>query len=231
MTTSHPTQAVILSAFFPSVVVSEMPYESFAHWPVEMLPLICPRDQRKAAKLQVRPHVTTEGEASWEAALLSDARFTFHVISSERRWPRLTTLRWIKSAWRLCRIRYTHSRGKHTVCLILSWLLSSHIYSLFPPDLGGLHQFSQRSVGVTFVFLATLHRATEPNDWSCHLLISSVRLWARTPRTSGSQRCGGSTREAVSTPWSTLSSSGEIIANMRRWVSHRGIYFWLFTYR
>lgn len=126
---------------------------------------------------------------------------------------------------------HTHSRGKHTVCLILSWLLSSHIYSLFPPDLGGLHQFSQRSVGVIFVFLATLHRATEPNDWSCHVLISSVRLLARMPRTSGSQRCGGSTREAVSTPWSTLSSSGEIIANMRRRVSHRGIYFWLFTYR
>lgn len=35
-------------------VVSEMPHESLAHRPVEMLPLICSRDQRKAAQLQVR---------------------------------------------------------------------------------------------------------------------------------------------------------------------------------
>lgn len=41
-------------------VVSEVPDESVAHRPVEMLPLICSRDQRKAAQLQVREHTTLE---------------------------------------------------------------------------------------------------------------------------------------------------------------------------
>lgn len=40
----------------PCPVVSEVPDESVAHRPVEMLPLICARDQRKAAQLQVREH-------------------------------------------------------------------------------------------------------------------------------------------------------------------------------
>lgn len=56
-------------------------------------------------------------------------------------------------------------------------------------------------------------------------LISSGRPWARTPRTSGSPPCGGCTREAASTPWSISSSSGEIIANMRRRVSRQGVSF------
>lgn len=38
------------------VAVSEMSHEGVTHRPVEMLPLICSRDQRKAAKLQVRDH-------------------------------------------------------------------------------------------------------------------------------------------------------------------------------
>lgn len=56
-------------------------------------------------------------------------------------------------------------------------------------------------------------------------LTSSGRPWARTPRTSGSPPCGGCTREAASTPWSISSSSGEIIANMRRRVSRQGVSF------
>lgn len=38
-------------------------------------------------------------------------------------------------------------------------------------------------------------------------------------RTNGSLQCGGCTREAAWTPWSTLNSSGGIIANMRRRVT------------
>lgn len=50
-----------LSKFvLPCPVVSEVPHESVAHRPVEMLPLICPRDQRKAAQLQVRAHAPLE---------------------------------------------------------------------------------------------------------------------------------------------------------------------------
>lgn len=44
----------------PCPVISEVPHESVAHRPVEMLPLICSRDQRKAAQLQVREHATLE---------------------------------------------------------------------------------------------------------------------------------------------------------------------------
>lgn len=44
----------------PRPVVSEVPHESVAHRPVEMLPFICSRDQRKAAQLQVREHTTLE---------------------------------------------------------------------------------------------------------------------------------------------------------------------------
>lgn len=40
------------------VVVSKMPNESVAHRPVEMLPLVCQRDQREVAQLQVRQHAT-----------------------------------------------------------------------------------------------------------------------------------------------------------------------------
>lgn len=46
------------SCILASLVVSEMPHESLAHRPVEMLPLICSRDQRKAAQLQVREHAS-----------------------------------------------------------------------------------------------------------------------------------------------------------------------------
>lgn len=53
---------VILSLRILSpVVVSEMPHESLAHRPVEMLPLICSRDQREAAQLQVRKHAASWG--------------------------------------------------------------------------------------------------------------------------------------------------------------------------
>ena len=44
----------------PCPVVSEVPHESAAHRPVEMLPLICSRDQRKAAQLQVREPAALE---------------------------------------------------------------------------------------------------------------------------------------------------------------------------
>lgn len=46
--------------FPPAVVVSEMSDESAAHRPVEMLPLLRPRDERKATQLQVGSPVTQE---------------------------------------------------------------------------------------------------------------------------------------------------------------------------
>lgn len=67
------------------LVISEMPYESFAHWPVEVLPLVRPRDQRKAAELQVRGRAAT-----LEAHLLLHSRtclfspFLFHSILREK---------------------------------------------------------------------------------------------------------------------------------------------------
>lgn len=55
-------------------VISEMPYESFAHRPVEVLPLVCPGDQRKAAQLQVRWRTTTLVDTS---ATLQSLSFLF----------------------------------------------------------------------------------------------------------------------------------------------------------
>lgn len=48
------TPVGVSSHILAFLVVSEMPNESPAHRPVEMLPLICSGDQRKAAQLQVR---------------------------------------------------------------------------------------------------------------------------------------------------------------------------------
>lgn len=56
---------------FAPVVVSKMPNESVAHRPVEMLPLVCQRDQREAAQLQVRQHAPQQG--------LSAVQFVFYI--------------------------------------------------------------------------------------------------------------------------------------------------------
>lgn len=49
---------MLFNCFLACQVVSEVSHEGVAHRFVEMLPLVCPRDQRKAAQLQVSEHTT-----------------------------------------------------------------------------------------------------------------------------------------------------------------------------
>lgn len=99
-----------LSKFvLPCPVVSEVPHESVAHRPVEMLPLICSRDQRKAAQLQVRAH------APCRSVLLHGSEVMLLLLLSERRWPRRTTLPWIKLVWRSCLIRYVNQNHGNNI--------------------------------------------------------------------------------------------------------------------
>lgn len=123
---------VILSfCILAHVVVSEMPNESLAHRPVEMLPLICSRDQREAAQLQVREHAARRGVMTLRYCEIHILLHTFIFLPSERRWPRRTTLPWIKLAWKLCPIRYTDLYYLFApVCMSFSWLVSPNSFSL-----------------------------------------------------------------------------------------------------
>lgn len=88
------------SCILASLVVSEMPHESLAHRPVEMLPLICSRDQRKAAQLQVREHTSVGlSMLKYSSTVKYMLLHTFFLLE-ERRWRRHMTLPWIKLAWK-----------------------------------------------------------------------------------------------------------------------------------
>lgn len=56
-----------------------MPNESLAHRPVEMLPLICPGDQREAAQLQVRERAAQLG--SVHVVPFLNLQFTSYIYS------------------------------------------------------------------------------------------------------------------------------------------------------
>lgn len=62
------------SDIFTRLVVPEVPNESVAHWPVEMLPLVRSWDQRKASQLQVRRRFVMLNVSIW----LENAHFTSH---------------------------------------------------------------------------------------------------------------------------------------------------------
>lgn len=132
----------LLSLPHAPLVISEMPYESFAHWPVEVLPLVRPRDQRKAAELQVRLRVTTShlllhSPVCNFSLFLTILYFIVFYSFSGRRWPRRTTLRWIKSAWRLCPIRFAPLRNDTTTCVLVHL---SQPLSTQHPSCSFLHQ-------------------------------------------------------------------------------------------
>lgn len=97
----------------------------------------------------------------------------FHfILFSERRWRRRTTLHWTKSAWKLCPIRYTPLTNYSTacVCVFCRRQLTSVLF-LSPPDLGGLHQLSQRSVSVTGLSHARPHKSPASRRLQLSLLL------------------------------------------------------------